>query len=86
MVSSGKQWQSVAATVLRPPSIRQPKLGNPLPPLSRRSYATIDDAPYRAATEFFLETLRTAHSYSTGGSNFREYWQAHLPHMADMPP
>ena len=38
-------------------------------------YGVIADAEYRHATEFFVETLRSAHSYSTGGSNFREYWQ-----------
>jgi DUF1680 family protein len=34
----------------------------------------VADASYRSATEFFVETLALAHSYSTGGSNFREYW------------
>jgi len=29
---------------------------------------------YRTGVEFFVETLTSAHSYSTGGSNFREYW------------
>jgi DUF1680 family protein len=31
---------------------------------------------YKRATEFFVRTLRSAHSYTTGGSNYREYWQA----------
>jgi DUF1680 family protein len=34
-------------------------------------YAVIADAEYRNATEFFLGVLRSAHSYSTGGSNFQ---------------
>lgn len=39
-------------------------------------YVTITDTSYQQATEFFYDTLQTAHSYSTGGSNFREFWQA----------
>ena len=39
-------------------------------------YVQIADPGYKEATTFFYETLRDAHSYSTGGSNFREYWQA----------
>jgi len=39
-------------------------------------YAVIADAEYKQATQFFLATLRSAHSYSTGGSNFREFWRA----------
>ena len=39
-------------------------------------YGIIGDEEYKHATEFFLSTLRNAHSYSTGGSNFREFWQA----------
>ena len=38
-------------------------------------YGVIADDKYRHATEFFIQTLRSAHSYSTGGSNFREFWQ-----------
>ena len=41
-------------------------------------YAVIADAEYRNATDFFLRVLRAAHSYSTGGSNFKEFW--HAPH------
>lgn len=37
-------------------------------------YATIADEEYKDATQFFERTLRQAHSYSTGGSSYREYW------------
>jgi len=39
-------------------------------------YEAVHDSNYRSAVTFFAETLSTAHSYSTGGSNFNEYWQA----------
>jgi DUF1680 family protein len=39
-------------------------------------YAITGDASYKHATEFFAKTLQIAHSYSTGGSNYREYWNA----------
>eukprot|EP00966_Prymnesium_polylepis_P334633 7390009-Prymnesium_polylepis.1 len=39
-------------------------------------YVAIADTSYQKATSFLYETLRSAHSYTTGGSNFREFWQA----------
>lgn len=38
-------------------------------------YATMQDNRYRQATDFFVRTLRGAHSYATGGSSYREFWQ-----------
>ena len=36
--------------------------------------AVTGDAAYARGVAFFAEALRKGHSYSTGGSNYREYW------------
>ena len=38
-------------------------------------YEVVGDRDYLHATSFFYDTLLAAHSYTTGGSNFREFWQ-----------